>query len=1045
MLGDRHTETEYTVKGLQAGKEYEFRVAASNKAGTGKWSQTDAPIEARPPDCSPKPLGFVGGYKEIVVKAGELLHITVPYQSSPKPTCFWSKVGEELKESERLKFLQTNEEAEIEIVKAQIKDAGTYNCHLKNQVGQERVSIKVIVLDSPEQPQGPLEVSDVKADSCVLSWNPPKADGGTPITNYIIEKLDPKTNEWQKVNSYCKVPFYEVIGLDEGKPYKFRVSAENAQGVSVPLETEKHVVPKNPFSLPDAPNGLKAVSQTFETLSLEWNPPNHDGGSKILGYAVEINEEGTDDWFPVNENLIKHPAYTVENLKPGVRYNFKVKAKNAMGWSPVCREEVTVTLKPEFVKPDAPGIPEIKRVGKRFAELAWPAPPRDGGSKITGYVVEKRQFGADYWTKAMPYLVPDTNCLVNDLIDNTEYEFRVKAVNKAGESEPSSITGKVKITEFPDGVKPEFTKRLADQEGAIGGNVSFKAEFDGKPAPQAKWYKNGVEISPNNRFEIISEQFSSILTIKNLTNTDNNHIIACVAINPLGKETSEAFLKIIAVPKIEKEPGDQSVSLGETLKIKIPVVGKGPFTLKLNKEPTGDDDETPLDETKFTLTESEGMVTLTLPNVAKEDAGKYTIGISNESGTLEVPFRLKVKAPPSAPQGPLEVSDIGKTNCTLYWRSPVEDGGSRVTHYLIEKKEAGKPNWVPHADHCRDTFITLQGLNENTEYEFRVLAVNQNGASEPLTTTQSFVIKLPFGKPDAPGEPEVNEIGNNFVTLTWTRPASDGGGMIRGYWVEKKEKDSDRWIKVNLQPIQCCQCNVPNLIESKEYEFRVFAENDAGLSEPSTASKSVKVKDPHVATIPEFTLKLEDQEVNENKTAYFECSINAQPAPIIRFYKGSKELFDSSKYKITNEGDKFVLAIYACNLDDVDEYSVKAVNKGGSRMSRANLNVRAAPKIKLPERYKTTVMFEKDEEITIKLPYTANPTPTAKWFKNNEEIKPNESSPYKVEISNYNVTLKIKKASNSLSGTYQLTLSNPLGSDTCEIKIQIAGKSLNTV
>lgn len=44
-------ETEATIKGLQEGKEYEFRVAAVNKAGIGKWSQTEKAIEARPPDC----------------------------------------------------------------------------------------------------------------------------------------------------------------------------------------------------------------------------------------------------------------------------------------------------------------------------------------------------------------------------------------------------------------------------------------------------------------------------------------------------------------------------------------------------------------------------------------------------------------------------------------------------------------------------------------------------------------------------------------------------------------------------------------------------------------------------------------------------------------------------------------------------------------------------------------------------------------------------------------------------------------------------------
>ncbi len=63
----------------------------------------------------------------------------------------------------------------------------------------------------------------------------------------MIEKLDVKKNEWIRVNSYCRVPFYEVIGLEEGHQYKFRVMAENAHGQSIPLETGLPIVAKNPY------------------------------------------------------------------------------------------------------------------------------------------------------------------------------------------------------------------------------------------------------------------------------------------------------------------------------------------------------------------------------------------------------------------------------------------------------------------------------------------------------------------------------------------------------------------------------------------------------------------------------------------------------------------------------------------------------------------------------------------------------------------------------------------------------------------------------
>jgi hypothetical protein len=38
-----------------------------------------------------------------------------------------------------------------------------------------------------------------------------------------------------------------VTGLQEGKPYKFRVKAVNKEGESEELETEKPIIAKNPF------------------------------------------------------------------------------------------------------------------------------------------------------------------------------------------------------------------------------------------------------------------------------------------------------------------------------------------------------------------------------------------------------------------------------------------------------------------------------------------------------------------------------------------------------------------------------------------------------------------------------------------------------------------------------------------------------------------------------------------------------------------------------------------------------------------------------
>ena len=99
--------------------------------------------------------------------------------------------------------------------------------------------------------------------------------------------------------------------------------------------------------------------------------------------------------------------------------------------------------------------------------------------------------------------------------------------------------------------------------------------------------------------------------------------------------------------------------------------------------------------------------------------------------------------------------------------------------------------------------------------------------------------------PDAPGEPEAAEVGGDFVSLTWAKPRSDGGGRILGYYVEKKDADSDNWVRVNqTAPTPATIFNIPNLIEDREYDFRVFAVNEAGESKPAATGRRVLVKDP---------------------------------------------------------------------------------------------------------------------------------------------------------------------------------------------------------
>ncbi len=65
-------------------------------------------------------------------------------------------------------------------------------------------------------------------------------------------------------------------------------------------------------------------------------------------------------------------------------------------------------------------------------------PRKDGGSKITGYIVEYKPAGADDWSKAPT--TKDTTSTISGLRKGEKYVFRVSAKNESGQGEPCPAT-----------------------------------------------------------------------------------------------------------------------------------------------------------------------------------------------------------------------------------------------------------------------------------------------------------------------------------------------------------------------------------------------------------------------------------------------------------------------------------------------------------------------------------------------------------------------------------------------------------------------------
>lgn len=125
-------------------------------------------------------------------------------------------------------------------------------------------------------------------------------------------------------------------------------------------------------------------------------------------------------------------------------YQFRIKAENKYGISDGCDSE-KVQLRDPFGLPGAPRNPKIIAATATTMTLTWDPPLDNGGSTIQGYWLEKRERGAVYWGRVnrAPVTKPAVKGLqhtVLKLIEGTEYQFRIAAVNAAGVGPPSEAS-----------------------------------------------------------------------------------------------------------------------------------------------------------------------------------------------------------------------------------------------------------------------------------------------------------------------------------------------------------------------------------------------------------------------------------------------------------------------------------------------------------------------------------------------------------------------------------------------------------------------------
>ncbi|GBN94600.1 Titin, partial [Araneus ventricosus] len=180
-------------------------------------------------------------------KRGGNVAVDVEYIAQPPPKIEWLYKGKPISPDKKRTIENYGNKTVLTIKKLEDPDVENYTLKLTNKCGECKTDFKVSIIDKPKPPGTPT-ASEIGNDCLTLSWKPPESDGGSPITNYIIEFHDRNTLRWSTYNEKFTIeqPFTKVTNLKQGEEYMFRVIAVNEVGKSDPSPGTKYIPVQEP-------------------------------------------------------------------------------------------------------------------------------------------------------------------------------------------------------------------------------------------------------------------------------------------------------------------------------------------------------------------------------------------------------------------------------------------------------------------------------------------------------------------------------------------------------------------------------------------------------------------------------------------------------------------------------------------------------------------------------------------------------------------------------------------------------------------------------
>ncbi|XP_066844472.1 receptor-type tyrosine-protein phosphatase delta isoform X6 [Anser cygnoides] len=342
----------------------------------------------------------------------------------------------------------------------------------------------------------------------------------------------------------------------------------------------------------------------------------------------------------------------------------------------------------------------------------------------------------------------------------------------------------------------------------------------GNPDPEITWFKDFLPVDTSNNNGRIKQLRSGGTPIRGalqieLSEESDQGKYECVATNSAGTRYSapaNLYVRVRRVPpRFSIPPTNHEIMPGGSVNITCVAVGS---PMPYVKWMLGAEDLTPEDDMPI------GRNVLELNDVRQ--SANYTCVAMSTLGVIEAIAQITVKALPRPPGTPV-VTESTATSITLTWDS---GNPEPVSYYIIQHKPKNSEEPYKEIDGVATTRYSVAGLSPYSEYEFRVVAVNNIGRgppSEPVSTRTSE--QAPSS---APRNVQARMLSSTTILVQWEEP-EEPNGQIQGYrvyYTMDPTQHVNSWMKHNVADSHIT--TIGNLVPQKTYSVKVLAFTSVG-------------------------------------------------------------------------------------------------------------------------------------------------------------------------------------------------------------------------